>query len=233
MKTTKKLLALSILAASQLHATPATYSVTGSLDGVNTMKATVDPKLYVHTGSTTYSTTGVSWPSFTGSWVIDTSVASITGTFADFVQYSTSVNAGILGGTAVVNQPDLVYLFQNGTVVYTPDLTLVTGGTLTVGQTMVYSNTDSTALNNQTSDGTLEFNGTAGNCYGSSTICSGQSTWFLAYPDVERFYLTLTFSADMSSFTGTAVGADVGGSLPLGTTGNTWYSWSFTGTVVP
>jgi hypothetical protein len=47
---------------------------------------------------------------------------------------------------------------------------------------------------------------------------------------LERFYLTLTFSPDFNSFTGTAVGADVGGPITLGNTGNTWYSYSFSGT---
>lgn len=229
MKIMKSLLAVSILAAAaQSHAT--VYNVTGTLDGVNTVGATSDPKLYVHAGSTAYSTTGNQWPSFAGQWDISIAGASgsISGIFSDFVQYATSVNAGILGGTASINQPNLVYSFNGGTVTYNS----VTR-TFTLGQTMTWSATDNQINNNQSSDATLKFdvaNGAVpGVCSGSSTICSGQTTHFLSKPDMERFYLTLTFSPDFQTFTGTAVGADVGGSLPIGVTGNTWYTYSFSG----
>lgn len=57
MKMAKTLLAASILtAATPSHAI--TYTVIGKLDGVNTVGASLDPKFFVHAGSTNYSTTG-------------------------------------------------------------------------------------------------------------------------------------------------------------------------------
>jgi hypothetical protein len=240
MKITKTLMAVSILAAAaNVHA--ATYNVTGQLLGVNTMEATSDPTLYVHTGTTAYSTAASTWPTFTGVWNLNTSgnTGTVSGIFADFVQYSTSINVGIFG-TAVVNQPHLVYSFQNGTVAYD-----AASRTLTVGQAMTYSDLPDknngpaiAVLNAQTSDGTLLFDRAHGALDGvctvaTGTVCSGQALQFIPKPDLERFYMTLTFSSDFSSFTGTAVGADVGGTLPAGKTGNTWVNWSFSGTLVP
>jgi len=225
MKITKTLLAASILTAiaSQSHAT--VYNVTGTLGGINTVGATSDPSLYVHTGSTAYSTSTPTWPTFTGTWDIATSgnTGSIAGIFADLVQYSTSVKALIV--TAVVNQPHLVYSFNGGSVSYNADTR-----TFTLGQAMTFSNSDSGFPSSQTSDATLKFdtaNGAvAGACSGSSLVCDSQQSQFLQKPDLERFYMTLTFSPDFNTFSGTAVGADVGN----GTTGNSWYTWSFNGT---
>lgn len=80
--------------------------------------------------------------------------------------------------------------------------------TLTLGQPMIWSDIDAGFPGGQTSDATLEFNaaegGVPGVCMGSVLICSGQSTQFLSKPDMERFYLTLTFSEDFENFTGTA-----------------------------
>ena len=232
MKFKQSLLAVSILAASQSYAAPVSYNVSGALAGVNTMGATVNPTLWVHAGVTSYSTSAAVWPTFTSSWAIDYNPSTpgaytITGNFGTFAQYSTSIKASIFG-TAVVNQPNAVYAFNTGTVNYNP-----TTRTLTLGQAMSYSDTDSNTLNVQTSDGTLSFTGAAGGCTGASVICSGQSIWFLSYPDMERFYLVLTFDSTFTGFSGTAVGADVGGPLPLGTTGNTWYKYEFTGELPP
>jgi len=201
------------------------------MTSMRTVGATASPLLYVHPGIASYNTTASSWPAFSGVWTIDRSTLSVTGTFADFEQFSTSINLGLFG-SAVVNQPHLVYLFNLGTVVYTPDPTLATGGTLTVGDAMTCPGSDSVAQNSQTSSGALQFdssNGASSTCAGSATICNAHNIHFLGRPDLERFYLTLTLSADFSHFSGTAVGADIGGAMPLGTTGNTWYCYSFTG----
>jgi hypothetical protein len=224
----KSLLAVSILAAAaQSHA--ATYDVTGSLAAINTIGATSTPTLWIHPGSTTYSTAATTWPTFTGTWSVDPAAGAISGIFSDFEQYSTSIRAlGTL--TAVVDQPHLVYSFNGGTVTYDEATR-----TLTLGQTLV-QNGPSTS-NTQTSDATLLFDTANGSipgvCSNNATICAGQAQQFLAKPDMERFYLTLTFSSDFSSFTGSAVGADVGGAIVgyPGTTGNTWYKWDFAGTL--
>lgn len=227
----KTLLAVSILAAaSQSHAT--VYDVTGSLAGINTIGATSAPTLYIHPGTTAYSTTGTTWPTFTGTWDLTTSGSSgsISGIFSDFVQYSTSIR--VLNGllTAVVNQPHLVYSFNGGTVSYN-----AATRTFTLGQAMTFNGPSTN--NNQTSNASLKFdtaNGAvAGTCSNNVTICTGQQEQFLAKPDLERFYLSLTFSEDFSTFTGTAVGADVGGAITGGNTGNTWYSWTFNGVAQP
>src|SRR5262245_43395145 len=98
MKLTKTLIAMSIF--TELNAHAAIYNVTGSQGGANTKGAAVDPSLFIHAGSTAYSTSASVWPTFAGAWDINTAGSSgtITGIFGDFVQYSTSVNAGI-GGT--------------------------------------------------------------------------------------------------------------------------------------
>jgi len=230
----KSILAISILAAaSQSHAT--LYNVTGSFDGINTIGATSDPKLYVHTGTTAYSTTANTFPTFSGQWDVNTASPSVTGTFADFAQYSTSVYVSLLFASAVVNQPHLVYSFNNGTASYD-----AATRTFTLGQPLTFyasGDTPSTApgMNAQSSDAALTFDtgkgAQAGVCTGNSTVCTGQTDIFLATPNLEMFYMTLTFSADFQTFTGTAVGADVGGALAsgVGVTGNTWYSYSFNG----
>jgi len=235
MKLIQSLLAVSVVAvAGQAQAT--CYSTTGSLTAISTVGATSTPSLYVHAGTTSYSTSASVYPTFTGNICIDTSVspATVTGVYADFVQYSTSVR--VLGFiTAVVNQPNLVYSFNGGTTAWAPNSPGSAEGTLTLGQALTM-----TGGNGQTSDATLLFdtsNGaTAGSCSGSSIICNGQSTWFLAYPDMERFFMTvtITYNAVLGKYTisGTAVGADTGGSVTGGTTGNTWYSHSFTGTEI-
>ena len=228
MKIMKSLIAVSILAAVQANA--AVYNVTGSQAGANTKGATVDPSLFVHAGSTSYSTSASNFPTFSGSWDINTagSSGSVTGIFGNFVQYSTSVSAGF-GLTAVINQPHVVYSFSGGTVSYNAGTR-----TFTLGQPLVYSNSDAAINNDATSDAKLTLDvahgAAAGVCSGASVICNNQATYFINKPDLERFYMTLTFSPDFSSFTGTAVGADVGGGSGGTATGNTWYSYNFTGT---
>ena len=133
----------------------------------------------------------------------------------------------------MIDQSAQVYWFNLGTVAYTPAPTMLTGGTLTVGDPMTCPVVDSAIANAQTSSGTLLFdtvNGSTSACTGSSTLCSAHAAHFASKPNLEHFYLKLTFSPSFSSFTGTAVGADVGGSMFSGTTGNTWYRDSFTGT---
>jgi len=207
--------------ATPICATPVNYNVTGSMDTMNTIAATVDPVL-----------SPSPWPTFSGIWTIDTSAPSITGTFGDFVPYSTAIDLGLFG-SAVVNQPAQIYLFNLGTVTYTPDPTLLTGGTLTVGEPMTCPVVDNLILNAQTSSGSLQFdtvNGGASACTGNINICNAHAVHFAAKPDLERFYLTLTFSPNFATFTGTAVGADLGGAMAGSTkTGNTWYCYSFSG----
>jgi hypothetical protein len=232
MKIIKSLLAVSVLAAGPAYA--ACYNVTGSMTGISTVGASSTPSLYVHAGSTSYSTSPSIFPSFSSSTLCintSTSPATITGIFSNFVQYSTSVR--VLGGlvTAVVNQPHLVYSFNGGTTAWAPTSPGSVDGTLTLGQVLTM-----TGGNSQTSDASLLFdtaNGaTAGSCTGSSLICNGQATWFLAFPNLELFYLTLTVAPTASTISGTAVGADTGGAVTGGNTGNTWYSYSFTGTKI-
>lgn len=232
MKLIQSLLAVSVVAvAGQASAT--CYTLSGSLTAISTVGATATPNLYIHAGSTSYSTSASVYPTFTGSICIDTSAspATVTGIYADFVQYSTSVRV-LSVVTAVVNQPNLVYSFNGGTTGWAPNSPGSAEGTFTLGQALTM-----TGGNGQTSDATLLFdtgNGaTAGTCTGSSLICTGQSTWFLAYPDLERFFMTVTITYDAGlgkyRISGTAVGADTGGSVTGGNTGNTWYSHSFTG----
>lgn len=235
MKITKSLLAVSVLAGA-VQTANATDVVgititSGTLLGQKTVGATVNPTLVLHAGSTAYNINASSQvlPTFLGSFTFNLLNNAVGGNFADFVQYSTSINAGLLGGTAVVNQPDNVFNFKNGT---TGTYNVATR-TLTIGQALNY------AAASGTSDVSLAAVGTPGVCTGGSNVCNGQTTWFLNSPskpnasDIERFYLTLTFAPDLHTFTGTAVGVDVGGALPLGNTGNTWYNYSFSGTAVP
>src|SRR5262245_19821409 len=119
MKIMKSLMAVSFAAAAvQAHAVP--FAVTGTLLGQNTVGATVNPTVVLHVGSTAYNiaTSSQTLPTFTGTWNIATATTTLTGQFADFAQYSTSVNAGILCGTGVVNQPDNVFNFAGGTRSY-------------------------------------------------------------------------------------------------------------------
>jgi len=229
MKLFKTLLAVSVVAAAG-HASATCYNTTGSLNAISTVGATVTPSLYVHAGSTSYSTSAAVWPTFTGSVCIDTSSspATVTGTFANFAQYSTSIKAGI-AGTAVANQPNLVYAFFSsggGTTTWTP--TSGSQGTFTLGQTLTM-----TGGNSQTSDASLQNTGSAGTCTGSSLICNGQSTWFLGQPNLEKFYMNVSITLDAMTgkyrISGTAIGADTGGSVLGGKTGDTWYSWSISG----
>jgi hypothetical protein len=229
MKIISALAAILVAAILPAHAA-STYHVTGALQGVNTKGATVDPDLYIHSGATAYSTAASAWPAFTGEWQIEHTDhgAAISGVFGAFAQYSTAVNAGFLGGKAVTDQPHLVYSFAGGSVSYD-----AATRTLTLGQPLVFSERDSALDNAAASDATLHFDASAGAkpavCSGSKTICSGQAEWFMNKPDLEKFYLQLTFSPDFRSFTGSAVGVDVGGSLALGKTGDTWYSYRFSG----
>jgi len=230
MKTIKTLLAVSVVVtAAQAHAT--CYNTSGSMTAISTVGATSTPTLYVHANSTGYNTTPTVFPTFAGSVCIDTSAspATVTGIYADEQQYTTSVK--VLGGlvTAYINQPHAVYNFGGGTTYWTALSGGVAGeGTFKLGQTLTLS-----GGNSQTSDAYLGFDytdgATDGSCTGSSLICNAQRDYFLANPDLERFYMTVTITWDavLGKFrlTGTAVGADVGNS----TTGNTWYSWSFTG----
>jgi len=229
MKTIKSILAFSLLGTS-LQTQAAIYHVVGKLDGINTVNATVNPQLYLHSGSTVYDATGTQWPTFAGTW--DVSSANLSGVFADFAQFSTSINAGALGGTAVVYQPNLVYSFNGGTVAYD-----AATRTLTLGQPMIWSDIDAGFPSGQTSDASLKFGSSEGavpgSCSGSQLICEGQQTHFLDKPNLERFYLTLTFNANFTGFTGTAVGVDIGGPTAAGATGNTWYHYSFSAVPVP
>lgn len=235
MKIIQSLLAVSVLAASQAYAAPTCYNVTGAMTGISTVGATTTPNLYVHAGSSTYSTSPSIFPSFASATLcIDTTTtpATITGIFGDFVQYSTSVQ---VGSTAVIDQPNVVYSFNGGTTAWTPSSPGAIDGTLTLGQVLTM-----TGGNSQTSDASLLFdtaNGaTAGTCNppGFNLICLGQTTWFLPYPNMELFYLTLTVAPTGSTISGSAVGADTGGAILSGIaqTGNTWYSFTFTGTKI-
>ena len=232
MKLFKSLLAVSVVAMAG-HASATCYNTTGSLTAIRTVGATVTPSLYVHAGATSYSTSAAVWPTFTGSVCIDTSSspATVSGTFADLVQYSTSINAGI-GGTAVANQPHLIYTFFSsggGTTSWTPVSSGSSEGTFTLGQTLTM-----TGGNSQASNASLQNTGTAGTCSGSSLICTGQSTWFLGHPNLEKFYMNVSITLDAATgkyrLSGTAVGADTGGAVPGGNTGDTWYSWTLSGT---
>ena len=230
MNLIKSLLAVSILTASQAQAT--CYNTTGSMTGISMVGAILTPSLYVHAGSAGYSTLPSIFPSFAGAICIDTSVnpATVIGIYADFAQYSVSIK-NILH-PAVVNQSHQVYSFNGGTTTWTqaPSPALVGEGTFTLGQAMTM-----TGGNSQTSDATLLFdtaNGAyPGNCSSSccTAACSDQNNWFLPYPDLERFYMTVTITYDPAlgkfKLSGTSVGSDVGGAM----TGNLWYSYNFTG----
>lgn len=240
MKTMKSLLAVAAL-AGQAYA--ADYAVTGSMNGANNMGSPVQGP-WIHAGSTGVKTTSSVWPNFSGVWSINglptpsvPSTPSLSGVFGDFEQFFMTM--GYILAFIGINQPHLVYSFNGGTISYTPGPLDAsgnyTGGTLTLGQPMVYSGTDNALFNAQTSDATLLFdsaNGAQlGACWPGPTypLCANPSTQFLGQPDMERFYLTLTFTADFQAFVGTAVAADIGDS----STGNYWYSYSFYGELLP
>src|SRR5690606_17818581 len=139
---------------------------------------------------------------------------------------------------AVVNQPDAVYDFNNGTVTWTPSAPGSADGVLTLGQVLVMPNdaTETAADNLQTSNASLTFNGTAGTCTRnnalSQSIRDGQTQWFLGFANLEKFSMPVTISGGGTANSGTAVGSDTGGTLAGSSnrTGDTWYSYSFSGT---
>lgn len=241
MKTIKTLFAVSALAAGvEAHAaTQTVLSMNGTMNGMNVLGATADPTLTVNPTAPTFSQLGNFVLTTTGTFgQSDFAYTGIQGTW-DFDPYTTAINAGI-GGKATVTQSNSVYDIGgagNGTVTWN-----AATRTLTLGQQLNYTaSTDSTlgtaavaTYNSQASDGVAKWNttsGVAGACTPSGTVCNGQTSIFLANPNIERFYLTLTFAEDFVNFTGTAVGIDVGGSLPLGKTGNQFTTYSFTGAV--
>jgi len=227
MKIIQSLCAVSILATGHAHALTECYSISGSMTAITRIApATYPPTYYVHAGSTGYSTSPSVFPSFSSpSWCIDTSMSSptLSGIFGDFVPYSISFN--ILGGlgTAVVNQRHMVFAFSGGSTSWA---FAGPGITLTLGQPLSLAGTIS-----QTSDAILDFDAdyaSAGTCQSSFGLCSEQDEAFIAYPDLESFYLTLTISPDGNTLSGSAVALDH--NEVTNTLGHIGYSFSFTGT---
>lgn len=218
----KSLIAAAVTFAVQANA--AQYSVTGNLTATKVVGATATPSLTLTPGQ----------PAFSGLWDINTATGTVVGGL-DFVAYSVGIK--VLGGaiSGTVNQPNAVYTISGGAgnAVYN-----AASQTLTVGQVLNYGAASGTStaqlLWNATANPALELSaGIGGTCSGNSLICTNQRDIFLANPNLERFYLSLTFDGltngdgvnIFSHFTGTAVSVDVGN----GTTGNSWTSYTFTG----
>ncbi len=242
MKMLKTALAVSTLAAVT-QADAAVLQVTnlqGQMDGMNVVGATADPTLTVNPANPTFSQVGNFELTYTGNNIGDADFAftGIKGTW-EFVSYQTAIDAGI-GGKATVVQSKSVYdIGTAGTVTWD-----AATKTLTLGQMLKYTDAKDSAMGgrtgtltqsfvNQNSDAVAKWNasGVAGACTPpTGTVCQGQNQYFVQKPDMEKFYLTLTFSAP-GKVTGSAIGMDVGGKLPLGETGVQLSKYSFSGDV--
>lgn len=234
-----RLFAFGLLAASFLVSTPsayaAYYNVTGAITGIDTVGATSDPGLTMVPGNPPFGDAANANPLAVGNhasvWKIDTAKKTVTG-ILDYPSWKTdvAVNAPVVGWMyATITQPNAIYRFGAGTVAYD-----AATRALTLGQAITFGGNK-----DQGSDARLLWNSSpavptaaGGSCTGNSTVCGGQNQYFLANPDQERFYMKLTFSADGKSFTGEGVGIDVGGSLSIGVTGNTFQSYTFSGTLI-
>lgn len=201
---------------------------TGTLVEMNVVGATADPTLTVTPTAPRFELHGLELD-FSNNADGSRSFTGIRG-LMDFESYATAINAGI-GGKATVTNAHNVYEIGgagNGTVTWN-----AATRTLTLGQKINYTSQTDSAMGttttqtyvNQSSDSQAIFstaNGAIGpTCTPSGTVCNGQTQWFGASrPNLEGFYLTLTFDANLVEFTGQAVSIDVGGTLPLGKTGN-------------
>lgn len=252
LKTVLATAALTAAAASAQAGTQTVLSLNGYLEGMNVKGATVDPTLTPRVRD--YATldnsvaepnaailSGVK-PSFSqvGNFTLTT-----TGTFGqadfaytgiegaiDFNKYETYIVVSGFGN-ATVTQGNSIYKIGgagNGTVSWD-----AATRTLTLGQVINYSNTDSQLNANQTSDSVgiwaTDLGAQDGICTGNSTICGGQKSQFIPKPNWERLYLTLTFAENMVDFTGQVVTMDIGGAVTGGQSGNQWQQLSFSGQV--
>ncbi len=240
MKYTKPLLCTAVLsAASAAQAGTLEFrDIYGQMDGMNVVGATADPTLTVMPSNPTFVIRNLSL-TYTGSNIGDADFAftGLSGVM-DFNSYSTAIDAGI-GGKATVTQSRAVYeIGATGTVSWDR----VTK-TLTLGQMLKYTDAKDSQMGgrtgtltqsfvNQNSDAVAKWSseGVAGSCAPvDSTVCKGQSQFFVGKPDMEKFYLTLTFLAP-GKVMGSAIGIDVGGKLPLGETGVQLSKYSFNAT---
>lgn len=227
----RALIAVAVGLAVQANA--AQYNVTGNLDATKVVGATATPSLTLNPAS----------PAFSGIWDIDTATGTLLGGF-DFDPYTVDIKVSVfITLTGQVTQSNAVYRFDGGAGNASYNAAT---HTLTMGQELNYTSASGNSpvkllWNGSADPGHGLTAGTAGVCTGSSTICNGQDQIFLANPDLERFYLSLTFDGltqgdginIFSHFTGTAVSVDVGGSVSLGNTGNSWTRYTFTGSLVP
>jgi hypothetical protein len=221
----KSLIAAAVLFAVQAQA--AQYNVTGNLTATKVIGAQSTPTLTLTPGQ----------PAFTSTWDINTATNTLIGGL-DFNSYSVGIRAlgGLISGT--VNQSNAVYQIGGGAGNASYNAAT---RTLTVGQVMTYSNASGSSstslLWNTVANPDLGLSAAvSGTCSGNNLICDNQRNIFLANPNLERFYLSLTFDGIangdgvniFSHFTGTAVSVDVGN----GTTGNSWTSYTFRGELI-
>ncbi len=242
MKMLKTALAVSTLAATA-QADAGVLQVTnlvGQMDGMNVVGATADPTLTVSPTNPTFSQLGNFELTYTGNNIGDADFAftGIKGTW-EFVSYQTAIDAGIGGKATTVATRSIYDIGTAGTVTWD-----AATKTLTLGQMLKYTDAKDSAMGgrtgtltqsfvNQNSDAVAKWNssGVGASCTPpTGTVCQGQRDFFLAKPDLEKFYLTLTFSAP-GKVTGSAIGIDVGGKLPLGETGVQLSKYSFSGDV--
>lgn len=221
MKRIKTFCALTVLAAAgQVGATTLSYRVTGNITGIKTVGASLTPELTM-----VPKTPSMGGAGYSSMWTIDTTANTISGKL-NYPSWLTDVYVS-KAMTAKIKQPNAIYQFGAGTVVY--DASDAAHPTLTLGQPITFG-----ASSTPVSNASLVWDAaaTAGSCEGNPNICDSQKVLFLGKPSQEFFYMKLTFSADLKSFTGVAVGADIGGAV-VGMaglkTGNTYQSFTFSG----
>lgn len=191
MKKLSAVLTLSTMALA-MQASAATYSVTGSAQGIS-----VDAGL---TTTVTYTSPSAN-PPLVGTWDVDQLTADISGNvyLGDYVSH-TLVSGGFLGNMT----GDNTFFDVN------QDLTAGTGSW--VGTTFTYSiasgGANSGSASTHTYDAGSSFCSGSGNILGN-TVCGTQAGTTGAW---EGITITLNFSGDYSSFTGTIAAIEESGS---------------------
>lgn len=226
------------LAGLAAHASASSLSMTshsGVLRGVNFVNGTVDPSLYFPPGMPQFTLSNITVDYAAD----DTNGVIVTGIHAQlaFSPFTYAIDASI-AGKGTITAPHSVYeLGNSGTLIWDGATR-----TLTLGQPLLYTSATDTTLGgtkstyaDQTSDARLEWSSELGSppsCTTNGVVCTALQP-IIDQPSIERFYLTLTFDAGFTDFSGSAVGIDVGGTTPLGKSGNALMKFDILPTPVP